>query len=247
MVDPLRQLDLFGVPPDVPQNLGAPPPYIRDHRKRLRHRLREAGVDALADYELLELVLFRAINRQDVKPLARRLLDVFGDFNAVISAPRAQLANIKGVGDSVIDELKIVEATAHRLAQSRLSKGPLINSWPLLLDYCQTTMAHRKTEQFRVLFMDRKNHLIRDEVLSEGTIDQTAVFPREIVKRALDLEASALILLHNHPSGDPAPSIADVEMTQEVITAAASLSITVHDHLIIGQDGHVSFREQGLL
>jgi len=247
MVDPLRQLDLFGVPPDAPHNLGAPPSYIRDHRKRLRHRLRDVGADALVDYELLELVLFRAIKRQDVKPLARRLLDVFGDFNAVISAPRGQLSNIKGVGDSVIDELKIVEATAHRLAQSRLENGPVINSWPLLLEYCQTAMAHRKIEQFRVLFMDRKNNLIKDEVLSEGTVDQTPVFPREIVKRALDLEASALILIHNHPSGDPSPSAADVEMTKEVISAAQALSITVHDHLIIGQNCHVSLRETGLL
>lgn len=231
----------------VPKDAKGQPSYIRDHRKRLRTRFMNGGADALPDYELLELVLFRAIPRQDVKPLARSLLDVFGDFNRVISAPVDRLRDVKGVGEAVIIELKIVEAAAQRLAQSKVINRNVISSWDALIDYCHTTMAHRETEQFRVLFLDRKNVLIADEVQAQGTVDHVPVYPREIVKRALELNATALILVHNHPSGDPSPSPEDRDMTQLIEEAARALSITLHDHIIIGQSRELSFRAEGLL
>lgn len=223
------------------------PSYLRDHRKRLRDRFLHGGADALPDYEMLELVLFRAIPRQDVKPLARALLDQLGDFNAVVSASRDQLEAMKGVGDAVICELKIVEAAAHRLSQTRIRQKPVLSSWGTLLEYCRTTMAHRATEQFRVFFLDRKNTLIADEEQAKGTVDHVPVYPREIMKRALLLNASALIMVHNHPSGDPTPSRADIEMTQQVAAAAQALGITLHDHVIIGKCAEVSFRSEGLI
>ncbi|WP_457650748.1 RadC family protein [Profundibacter sp.] len=221
--------------------------YIRDHRKRLRERFLTGGAAALPDYELLELVLFRAIPRQDVKPLAWRLLDRFGDFNRVISAPRERLIETKGVGDAVVLELKIVEAAAHRLARSRVMQRHVLSGWDALLDYCRTTMAHRETEQFRVLFLDRKNVLIADEEQAKGTIDHVPVYPREVVKRALELNASALILVHNHPSGDPTPSESDILMTNQIQDAANALNLTLHDHLIIGKSRELSFRAEGYL
>ncbi|MEL6550726.1 MAG: DNA repair protein RadC [Pseudomonadota bacterium] len=223
------------------------PSYIRDHRARLRTRFMEGGADALPDYELLELVLFRAIPRQDVKPLARALLDAFGDFNRVVSADADRLATVKGVGQAVITELKVVEAAAHRLARARVMQRPVLSGWAELLDYCHTAMAHRATEQFRVLYLDRKNVLIADEAQARGTVDHVPVYPREVVKRALALEASALILVHNHPSGDPTPSEADIAMTHKVAQAAEALGITLHDHLIIGQSRELSFRSEGYL
>ena len=223
------------------------PSYLRDHRKRLRERFLRGGERAMPDYEILELVLFRAIPRRDVKPLARRLLESFGDFNRVISAPPERLAAVRGVGDSVIMELKIVEAAAHRLARSRILGRHVISSWDAIIDYCHTTMAHRETEQFRVLFLDRKNVLIADEEQARGTVDHVPVYPREIVKRALELNASALILVHNHPSGDPTPSEADIAMTGQISQAAAALGLVVHDHLIIGQSTELSFRAEGYL
>lgn len=223
------------------------PSYIRDHRARLRERFLVGGADALPDYELLELVLFRAIPRRDVKPLARQLLDVFGDFNAVLSAPVQRLREIPGVGDAVVTELKIVEAAAHRLARSRVLRKHVVSSWDALLDYCQTAMAHRETEQFRILFLDRKNVLIADEAQARGTVDHVPVYPREVVKRALELNASAFILVHNHPSGDPTPSQADIDMTIQIQTAADALGITLHDHLVIGKSRELSFRSEGLL
>ncbi|WP_226624826.1 RadC family protein [Alloyangia pacifica] len=223
------------------------PSYIRDHRKRLRDRFLTGGADAVPDYELLELLLFRAIPRQDMKPLARRLLDHFGDFNAVVSASPARLRDVDGVGDAVVTELKIVEAAAHRLARSRVLQRQVVSSWEALLDYCQTAMAHRDTEQFRILFLDRKNVLIADEPQARGTVDHVPVYPREVVKRALELNASALILVHNHPSGDPTPSGADIEMTAQVQAAAEALGITLHDHLVIGRSRELSFRAEGLL
>ncbi|ANT60598.1 hypothetical protein AYJ57_09615 [Salipiger sp. CCB-MM3] len=223
------------------------PSYIRDHRKRLRERFLQGGAEALPDYELLELVLFRAIPRQDVKPLARRLLDGFGDFNGVVSAPPARLRDVQGVGDSVVTELKIVEAAAHRLARSRVLQRPVVSSWEALLDYCQTAMAHAETEQFRILFLDRKNVLIADEAQARGTVDHVPVYPREVVKRALELNASALILVHNHPSGDPTPSSADIDMTAQIEAAASVMGITLHDHLVIGRSRELSFRAEGLL
>lgn len=231
----------------VPVTKGRLPSYISDHRKRLRARFNEGGPTAIPDYELLELVLFRAIPRQDVKPLARALIDRFGDFGRVLSASPIRLKDVRGVGDAVITELKIVEASAHRMARARVMQAPVISSWQAILDYCHTTMTHRETEQFRVLFLDRKNILIGDEEQGAGTVDHVPVYPREIVKRALELNASALILVHNHPSGDPTPSEADVTMTGRIREAAEPLGITLHDHIIIGKSAELSFRSEGYL
>jgi len=223
------------------------PSYLKDHRKRLRERFLSGGIAAVADYELLELVLFRAIPRQDVKPLARSLLNEFGTFSDVLSAPCERLRQVTGVGDAVVTEIKLVEAAAHRLAQARVIDRPAISGWQALLDYCRTTMSRRDTEQFRILFLDRKNTLIADEPQAQGTVDHVPVYPREVVKRALELNASALILVHNHPSGDPTPSEADISVTQQIETAARALSITLHDHLIIGAAEEFSFRSAGYL
>jgi DNA repair protein RadC len=223
------------------------PSYIRDHRKRLRDRFMQGGAGALPDYELLELVLFRAIPRRDVKPLARALLDKFGDFNGVLSAPNARLQDVHGVGEAVICELKVIEAAAQRLSRARILRKQVISSWDALLDYCHTTMAHRETEQFRILFLDRKNVLIADEDQARGTVDHVPVYPREVVKRTLELNASALILVHNHPSGDPTPSDADIAMTEQINQACQTMGITLHDHLIIGRSRELSFRSEGLL
>ncbi len=226
---------------------GRLPSYMSDHRKRLRERFMQGGADAIPDYEMLELVLFRAIPRRDVKPLARRLLEAFGDFNRVISAPPARLRDLEGVGDAVVIELKIVEAAAHRLARARVMKRPVITGWDALLDYCHTSMAHRETEQFRVLFLDRKNVLIADEEQARGTVDHVPVYPREVVKRALELNASALILVHNHPSGDPTPSESDIVMTGQIDDAARALGLTLHDHIVVGKSRELSFRSAGYL
>lgn len=242
------------IPPQGDEDEAAPvalpgrlPSYISDHRQRLRDRFTQGGGQALPDYELLELVLFRAIPRQDVKPLARLLLDTFGDFNRVVSASPARLQMVKGAGPAVVLELKLVEAAAQRMMRSRVIQKPLLSSWDALLDYCHTTMAHRETEQFRLLFLDRKNVLIADEEQAKGTVDHVPVYPREIVKRALELNASALILVHNHPSGDPTPSDADLSMTRQVQEACAALGLVLHDHLIIGKSRELSFRAQGYL
>jgi len=223
------------------------PSYLRDHRKRLRDRFLQGGATAVPDYELLELILFRAIPRQDVKPLAHLLIQTFGDFNRVLSAPLSQLTQVDGVGDAVATELKVVEAAAHRLARAKVMQRHVVSSWDALLDYCHTTMAHRDTEQFRILFLDTKNAIIADEEQAKGTLDHVPVYPREVVKRALELNAAALILVHNHPSGDPTPSAADIDMTGKIGRAAATLGITLHDHLIIGKSCETSFRAQGYL
>ncbi|MEL7178244.1 MAG: DNA repair protein RadC [Pseudomonadota bacterium] len=230
----------------APMPKGKVPSYMRDHRKRLRERFLSGGAAAMPDYEMLELVLFRAIPRQDVKPLARELIDTFGDFNRVLSAPATQLSGVKGVGDAVLLELKIVEAAAHRLSRAKIMQRHVLSSWDALLDYCHTTMAHRDTEQFRILFLDTKNTVIADEEQAKGTVDHVPVYPREVVKRALELNASALILVHNHPSGDPTPSDADIQMTRQIDAAAKALGLTVHDHLIIGKSNETSFRALGL-
>ena len=201
----------------------------------------------MPDYELLELVLFRAIPRQDVKPLARRLIETFGDFNRVLTATSARLQAVDGVGPAVVTELKIVEAAAQRMARARVMNRPVLSSWQDLLDYCHTAMAHREIEQFRVLFLDRKNVLIADEEQAQGTVDHVPVYPREIIRRALELNASALILVHNHPSGDPTPSDSDITMTTRIAQGAESMGITIHDHLIIGKSRELSFRSEGLL
>jgi DNA repair protein RadC len=221
---------------------GRQPSYVKDHRKRLRTRFIEGGAAAMPEYELLEMILFRAIPRHDVKPLARLLIDTFGDINRVVTAPEVRLLSVPGVGDAVVLELKLIEAVAQRMARSRIMHRPILSSWDALLDYCHTAMAHRETEQFRILFLDRKNVLIADEEQAKGTVDHVPVYPREVVKRALELNASALILVHNHPSGDPTPSEADITMTAQIQEAAAVLGITLHDHLIVGKSREVSFR-----
>ncbi|MFN3722687.1 MAG: RadC family protein [Paracoccaceae bacterium] len=223
------------------------PSYIADHRKRLRDRFMAGGAASMPDYELLELLLFRAIPRQDVKPLARLLIDTFGDLNRVITAPVARLQSVKGVGEAVVCELKLFEAVSQRMMRARVMHKPVLTSWDALLDYCHTTMAHRDTEQFRILFLDRKNTLIADEEQAKGTVDHVPVYPREVVKRALELNASALILVHNHPSGDPTPSSADITMTHQIQEACQTLGITLHDHLIIGKSRELSFRSDGYL
>ena len=234
--------------PARPLDAGARlPSYIKDHRARLRARFMAGGAAALPDYELLELVLFRAIPRQDVKPLAHRLLKAFHDFNGVISAPAARLETVEGVGEAVICELKLVEAAAARLARAKVINRPVISSWDALLTYCHTTMAHRSTEQFRVLYLDRKNVLIADEEQARGTVDHVPVYPREVVKRALEMDASALILVHNHPSGDPTPSEADIAMTLKIQDACGALGLVLHDHIIVGRERETSFRAQGYL
>jgi len=241
-------LPLFGADEAAPEAVsGKLPSYIRDHRTRLRARFMDGGAEALPDYEMLELVLFRAIPRQDVKPLARRLLDTFGDFNAVVSAPPARLRALEGVGEAVVCELKVVEAAAHRLARAKVLRRQILSSWDALVDYCHTAMAHREIEQFRVLYLDRKNVLIADEAQARGTVDHVPVYPREVVKRALELNASALILVHNHPSGDPTPSEADITMTFRIRDAAEALGLVLHDHLIIGRSRELSFRGAGYL
>lgn len=217
------------------------------HRQRLKARFVNGGAAAIPDYELLELVLFAAVPRKDTKPLAKALLARFGSFAEVIAAPRARLLEINGVGDAVVQQLKIVEAAAARLARTRVIGRPALSSWSALLDYCMAAMARAPAVEFRVLFLDRKNVLVADEVQSRGTVDHTPVYPREIVKRALELSASAIILVHNHPSGDPTPSKADIAMTRELAQAAKALGIAIHDHLVIGRDGHASFNSLGLL
>lgn len=226
---------------------GKLPSYIADHRKRLRARFMEGGVAALPDYEMLELVLFRALPRQDVKPLAHALLTRFGDFSGVLSAAPERLCEVKGAGPAVVQELKIVEAAAQRLARSRVLRRDVISSWEALIAYCRTAMAHRETEQFRVLYLDNRNALIADEEVARGTVNHVPVYPREVARRALELAASAVILVHNHPSGDPTPSQSDVTMTQRVQAALTALEITLHDHLIVGRSQDLSFRDAGLL
>ena len=217
-------------------------PHYHGHRERLRARFRDAGPDALSDYELLELVLSRAIPRRDVKPLAKDLVSRFGSFAEVIAAPRPLLLKEKGMGEATVTELKIVHAAAQRLAKGELRKRPVLSSWGHVLDYCRTAMAFSDKEEFRLLFLDKRNQLIADEVQQRGTVDHTPVYPREVVKRALELSATALILIHKHPSGDPTPSRADIQMTQAIIDVAKPLGIAVHDHIIVGKEGHASLK-----
>ena len=223
------------------------PSYIADHRKRLKERFAKGGADAIPDYELLELLLFQAIPRQDVKPLAHALIDKFDDFNGVLSADEARLTEVKGIGGGAVHALKLVEAAAQRLARAKVIDRDVISSWDQLIDYCHTRMAHKSIEQFRVLYLDRKNVLIADEAQSQGTVDHVPVYPREVLKRALELGASAIILVHNHPSGDPSPSTQDLDMTRQIDDGAQALGITLHDHLIIGKSKETSFRSEGYL
>ena len=221
-------------------------PHYLGHRDRLRERFLNGGRDALADYELLELLLFMAIPRKDTKPLAKALIAEFKTFAATISAPPERLKEF-GLTENVIASLKVVEAAARRLAGGAVLGRPVLSSWEALLDYCAVQIGHAQTEEFHVLFLDRKNVLIKDEAQSKGTVDHTPVYPREVLKRALELGASALILVHNHPSGDPTPSRGDIVMTREIVAAAKALKIEVHDHLVIGRGKHASFKALGLL
>ncbi|TPN62745.1 JAB domain-containing protein [Mesorhizobium sp. B1-1-3] len=220
-------------------------PHYLGHRDRLRERFASAGSDALPDYELLELLLFRLIPRADTKPVAKALLSRFGTLAEVLGAPVGLLQEVKGVGQVVALDLKVIAATAQRMARSEVHGREILSSWQQLLDYCRSAMAFEAREQFRILFLDKKNTLIADEVQQTGTVDHTPVYPREVVKRALELSATAIILVHNHPSGDPTPSRADIEMTKEIIDAAKRLGISVHDHIIIGRKGYSSMK--GLL
>jgi DNA repair protein RadC len=220
----------------------APAPHFHGHRQRLRDRFMEAGPSALSDYELLELVLFRAIPRRDVKPLAKALVARFGSFAETIAARPERLREIEGLGEAAICELKLKEAAGRRLARGALEKRPVLSSFLEVIDYCRAVMAYAEREEFRILFLDKRNALIADELQGVGTVDHTPVYPREIVRRALELGASALILAHNHPSGDPTPSGADIRLTQDIIGIAQPFGIVVHDHLIVGRHGHASLK-----
>ena len=224
-----------------------PKPHYHGHRERLRKRFQDAGAQALADYELLELVLFRAIPVRDVKPLAKDLIEEFGSFAEVIAAPIERLKKVKGLGETAATDLKIVQAVASRMTQGAVKKRDMLSSWPMVLDYCRTNLAFDHKESFHILFLDKRNQLIKGETQQTGTVDHTPVYPREVVKRALELSATAIILVHNHPSGDPTPSRADIEITRKIVEAADKLSIGVHDHLIIARSGHASFRGLKLL
>jgi len=217
-------------------------PHYHGHRQRLRERLLQAGTDGVRDYELLELILFRAIPQRDVKPLAKTLIERFGSFAEVIAAPVERLREIKGLGDAAITEIKVVQAAASEFARGQTRKRPALSSWSSVIDYCRTAQAFADKEQFRILFLDKRNKLIADEVLGTGTVDHTPVYPREVVKRALELSATAIILVHNHPGGDPTPSRADIEMTRVIVDVAKPLGIAVHDHIIVGKDGHASLK-----
>ncbi len=222
-------------------------PHYAGHRDRLRDRFRDKGPDVLADYELLELALFRSIPRRDTKPLAKALIDRFGSFAEVLGAPLERLMEVDGVGAAVALDLKVIHAAAGRITRGAIAERPLLSSFQAVVDYCRAAMGFEDREQFRVLFLDKRNALIADEVQQRGTVDHTPVYPREVVKRALELSAAAIILVHNHPSGDVTPSSADRKMTATIVEVAQPLGIAVHDHLIIGKDAYASFRALKLL
>ena len=226
---------------------GKPEPHYKGHRQRLRERFEDTGDEALPDYELLELILFQAIPQGDTKPAAKALLARFKSFSGVLAASRHELLKVPGVGPAVVHSLKLTLASAKRFARNALPERPLLGSWSAVIEYCHVNMAHEAVEQFRILFLDKKNQLIADEVQQTGTVDHTPVYPREVVKRALELSASAIILVHNHPSGDPTPSSADIDMTKTIVEIAKPLGIQVHDHLIVGRSGHVSLRALQLM
>jgi DNA repair protein RadC len=223
-----------------------PKPHYTGHRDRLRERALAGGLAALPDYEILELHLFRSIPRGDVKPLAKQLLARFGSLAGVLGATPEELKTVQGVGEALALDLKLVQEAALRTARAEVARRAVISSWSALIAYVKTALAHEAREQFRVLFLDKKNQLIADEVMNRGTVDHAPVYPREVVRRALELSASAVILVHNHPSGDPTPSAADIDMTRQVVDAGRSLRIAVHDHLIAGRDGVASLKALGL-
>jgi DNA repair protein RadC len=228
------------------EDFGASPTHL-GHRERLRDRFKEGGTSALPDYELLEMILFRAIKRGDTKPIAKALMARFGSFAEVISAEPERLLEVKGVGPAVATELKLIQAAALRLTRGQVINRPVLASWNAIIEYCRAAMAFNEIESFRLLFVDKRNQLIADEVQQSGTVDHTPVYAREVIKRALELTATAIIMVHNHPSGDPTPSMADIDMTKKIIAAGNALGILVHDHIIIGRKGHVSFRNLQLI
>ncbi|MFO1110765.1 MAG: DNA repair protein RadC [Bradyrhizobium sp.] len=233
--------------PDPPGNPSSEEPHYHGHRERLRERFFAAGPDALSDYELLELALFAAIPRRDTKPLAKALLKKFGSFAEVVHAPAARLREVDGIKDASIGQLKLLAAAAGRIAKGEIRRSVALSSWNEVIDYCRSSMAFADKEQFRLLFLDKRNQLISDEIQQTGTVDHTPVYPREVIKRALELSATALILVHNHPSGDPTPSQADIRMTKAIIDIAAPLGISVHDHIIVGKNGHASLKGMKLI
>jgi len=224
-----------------------PKPHYAEHRDRLRSRFREGGATALQDYELLELFLFNSIPRRDVKPIAKDLMRVFGNLGEICAAPLHRLTEVKGVGEKTALDLRLLHTISSHMARESVLGRPVLSSWNALLDYCRTAMQFEPVEQFRILFLDRKNRLIADEILGKGTIDRAPVYPREIVKRALALEATAIILAHNHPSGDPTPSQSDIDMTFTIVETCEAVGISVHDHLVIGREEIASFKMLGLM
>jgi DNA repair protein RadC len=243
----LHDLELR-VPPAESYGADVPPrPHYWGHRQRLRERFLGGGHASMPEYELLELVLFNAIPRIDVKPLAKALLATFGDLNGVVAASEHRLLQVPGTTDKVYLQLKVIEAVAHRMARAKVMERSVISSWEALMTYCRTVMAYRDTEQFRILFLDRKNVLIADEAQAKGTVDHVPVYPREVAKRALEINASAIILVHNHPSGDPTPSQADISMTEQIDMACGAIGVVVHDHVVIGKGAEASFKALGLL
>ncbi len=222
-------------------------PHFHGHRDRLKTRFRETGPETLQDYELLELILFQALPRRDTKPIAKALLARFGSFSEGLSAPETLLTEIDGIGEAAAHHLKLFAAAAKRFARDPLREQPLLDSWQAVLDHCRAAMAFEPIEQFRILFLDKKNRLLSEEVQQKGTVDHTPVYPREVIKRALELSATALILVHNHPFGDPTPSRADIQMTKSLVDIAKPLGIAVHDHIIVGKAGHASFRALSLI
>jgi DNA repair protein RadC len=216
-------------------------PHFLGHRERLKQRFRDAG-ETMPDYEFLELLLFQALPRRDTKPLAKALLARFGSLSEVLSAPENQLLEVDGIGEGVVHYFKLVKAAAQRFARDKISERTVLDSWKSVIDYCKAAMAFEPIEHFRILFLNKRNQLIADEVQQRGTVDHTPVYPREVVKRALELSATAVILVHNHPSGDPTPSTADIQMTKQLVDVAKPLGIMVHDHIIVGRGGHSSFR-----
>ncbi|MFA7306758.1 MAG: DNA repair protein RadC [Hyphomicrobium sp.] len=234
---------LFGGAPKAQ----ATPDDKAGHRGRLRERFTNGGADAVPDYELLEMILFRAFPRIDTKPIAKRLLARFGSFAEVVSAPPERLKEIEGIGDRAVQELKLIKTAAERLTRGEIKSRPALSSWSGVLDYLRLAQGFEDREHFRILFLDKKNALIADEVQGRGTVDHTPVYVREVVKRALELSATAIILVHNHPSGDPTPSRADIDVTKQIIDAAKPLGVTVHDHVIVGRHGHASLKSLRLI